>query len=391
MLFFIILIALAQELAIYFSGANKSMRILATVGGFFLFLLASCFILYGLMPGFGLLIVLVLLSVLLVRVYVHLIPEGYVDIVNSFGRYSRTLYPGFNILLPWEKVLRRLNTGETQWICPPQRVQLSPDEDLVLRATISYQLLPEDAYLAVTQVNNWEESLREQFKIILQTIATQFTPHDFVVWPQGQATDMHTVLHAEGSAITGNFPRWERVNTYLFQQLGDSVALWGVQINWVRIRDVALTPHGAPVVETPPPVERAVPAKSTAAPPATAQKPAAPVQAAPEPEKKSAAPRSIPAKFLKEEVLIKAYKEVQDGKITDPLTIHSLAEKFEAVANDPQACQTVSFDAARAAHTLHKQAQKYEELYVAEASFEEKGQASWPMSNPSDENLMAGG
>ncbi|HEX3639757.1 MAG TPA: hypothetical protein VHV10_00555, partial [Ktedonobacteraceae bacterium] len=71
-----------------------------------------------------------------------------------------------------------------------------------------------------------------------------------------------------------------------------------------------------------------------------------------------------PIQIPKEEILIKAYKEVQNGKITDPESIRSIAATFEAVARDSQASQSVSFDAERAAKNLYKQAHKYEELYT---------------------------
>jgi hypothetical protein len=67
-----------------------------------------------------------------------------------------------------------------------------------------------------------------------------------------------------------------------------------------------------------------------------------------------------------EETLMRAYKEVQHGKITDPDAIHMIAAGFEAVARDAQANQSVCFDAERAAHNLHKQAHKYEEIYAKE-------------------------
>ena len=65
-----------------------------------------------------------------------------------------------------------------------------------------------------------------------------------------------------------------------------------------------------------------------------------------------------------EAILIKAYQEVQNDKITDPEAIRSIAATFEAVAQDSQASQSVSFDAKQAAKILHKRAREYEELYA---------------------------
>ncbi len=70
-------------------------------------------------------------------------------------------------------------------------------------------------------------------------------------------------------------------------------------------------------------------------------------------------PNPAPEKLLSEEVLVKVYKEVQDGKITDPQTIREIAASFKAVADDPVASQAVNFDADRAAANLYEQAEKY--------------------------------
>src|SRR5260370_34632011 len=63
-----------------------------------------------------------------------------------------------------------------------------------------------------------------------------------------------------------------------------------------------------------------------------------------------------PIQIPKEEILVKAYKEVQNGKITDPEAIRTIAAIFEAVARDSQASPSVSFDAEHAAKELYKKA-----------------------------------
>jgi hypothetical protein len=98
-----------------------------------------------------------------------------------------------------------------------------------------------------------------------------------------------------------------------------------------------------------------------------------------------------PAEPIKEEVLIKAYKEVQNGNVTDPETIRRLALKFDAIARDPHASQTVSFDAARAALNLYRQATRYEEISGEQGFHDEATKPDWSMRRASDENLMAGG
>jgi len=376
----IILIVIAQAIAIYYAGENTGLWVLTTVGGFFLFLLVGCFTIFGLTPGITLFVILVAISVALGRLYIRSVPQGYVDLVYTFGKYSRTLYPGFNVLFPWEKVRQHLHVEEIQWLCPAQRVQMSRDEDLILRAIISYRLLPEDAHLAATQVDHWEERLRELFKTALQSIATTFTPDDFIPWPHG--------LHQDTTDTT---PRWERVNTYLLHYMQDRVALWGVQINRVQIRDITLAPHDTFMSDTEPLKEPPMPDSKPPSPPEVSR-PREPEPVQPVPARQPMPDNAVPpAEPIKEEVLIKAYKEVQNGNVTDPETIRRLALKFDAIARDPHASQTVSFDAARAALNLYRQATRYEEISGEQGFHDEATKPDWSMRRASDENLMAGG
>ncbi len=64
--------------------------------------------------------------------------------------------------------------------------------------------------------------------------------------------------------------------------------------------------------------------------------------------------------ILREDILVKAYQGVQRGNIADPKTIRAIAAHVQAVANDPVASQSVSFDATHAAQNLYEQARRYE-------------------------------
>lgn len=413
----VLAIAIAQGLALYYSGENTSLWVVSNVGAFFLFLLVVTFSIFGLVPGIILFIVLLIISIVLARLYIMPVPEGFVNIVFAFGKYSRTLEAGFNIILPWEKVVRELSITETAWNCPPQRIQMSHTEDVVLRSTISYQLIPEEAHLAVTQVKDWEESLRNICIATIQTIATTFSPNDLIVWQQGlhsrPTPSIDLIAPPESQA------RWEKVNTYLFEHIQDRVAPWGVQINWVRIHDIVLTPHAAPVpgesiaaatdnstVAMPPEAvaqqaqyqyaASQQPNPIAAGQPGEAVKPQPQISSQPSPP--SSPPRArafVLPKTLRDEdlekVLARAYKEVREGRITDPETIRSIADTFAAIARDPEKNRLVSFDLDRAIRNLLIQADRCEQLYAASGVYSDDTRPDWPIRHPSDDNLMAGG
>lgn len=402
----LLMIAIGQGVAVYFAGPDHDMWVLGTLGGLLLFILFGVFALVGPWAGILLLIAILAGCIYLARRCIHSVLEGFVDIVFVSGKYSRTLYAGLNLIWPWEQVMHQVNIEEINWNCSPQKIQLSPEDDVILRAVISYQVVPEDAYLAVTQINNWEESVRNLFVTTLQTISTHFAPTDFLPWPhslqayqaQGRQ-DAQPPHHDPQSAhlpdegiddFSGSPARREHINTLLFQQMRDRVAIWGVQIHWVRIRDIELMSHTLAAISAPPvllnytdatnddQVEKELVGASSSTQANRAQladaHDNASVGGSIEHNIASDQPTEVvntpipsqplpPQKLPSESVLKKAYQEVQNGKVTDPQAIRQIAITFEAVARDPELSQKISFDAERAAANLREQAQHYEEMY----------------------------
>jgi len=328
------------------------------------------------------------------------LPEGSVDIVYSFGRYTRTLFPGPKFIWPWEKAVQRLSIKEKLWTCPLQVVKISRDQDVRLFASISYQLLPDDAYLALS-VEKWEESLRALFVGTLQSVINQLTPADFVPWPQSHGSPLRTSGTNPPMDPTQD-TRWDRINNALTSRIQDRVAGWGVQVNWVRIQDITLIPHLAPAASPPPGMQvqarqamaagsyaadpgnqapkRTVPVGTTGASSGNPSRPSMndPDQtlvmdrtAAKDEMAKSPAPQVMPdpdaasgvsSQAIRVDMLKDIYEAVRQGRITDPNTIRDAARRFEVVAKDPELGQKVDFDAERAAATLYQRAKVIEEL-----------------------------
>ncbi|WP_084658414.1 SPFH domain-containing protein [Thermogemmatispora onikobensis] len=366
-------IAILHGVMLYYAADNVVLWSLALACGVGLFLVAGSFALFGPLVSLILLVLMVIGGVLLLRYLLHPVPEGYVDLVFAFGQYRRTLFPGPNVLLPWERVAQRLNTRRTQWTCPPQVVHLTPEEDVYLSATVCYQLLPEDAHLAVTEVNDWEASLQQLLLTTIQAVASTFSVGYFLA----RRSPVYGASSYEEGATS-----WEVINSELAERMQDQVAIWGVQVHWVHIHDVAVVPRGS----LPPDTDAMEAVQASAgtvngtdgargASPAAAgagagQSLAATARAAdPSPgpalgkasagaseSGKAAAAPSSP-RTLKEEILVSTYNAVREGRITDPETIASFAARFEAVANDPELSRLVSFDAARAARALRQRAE----------------------------------
>jgi hypothetical protein len=410
----IIALAILQGTVLFYADTNDIFWSLAIGGGFCLFVLIGTFAILGPNVALILLLIFVVIGFVAMRLYMHRVQEGYVDIVYAFGKYTRTLYPGINFRMPWETINGSVQTREVVWICPEQRVPMSHDEDVHLKASVSYQLTPEDAHLVAQQLDMWEENLQNLVCNELQLIAGALSPDDFLIWPQGS----HASQRGQDSDET---LRWEHINHLLFEKLRDKVASWGVQINWVQIRDITLTPRAVyaasrDAMEHPETVpvggamqypggqysQSARPQYSTfdldndateriEKPPNSSQQTSAAFS------QDNPAPMR-PAKIPKEEVLIQAYRQVQTGKITSAAAIRSIAANFEAVAADPVLNQNVSFNAALAAQTLYERADMYErQAYRSAPEISENETISMSMpsdmgnSLPNDENLTSGG
>jgi len=394
----LLIFAVAQGVMLYYAGSNDVLWSLAAVCGFSLFLLTGCFVIFPPFVGVILLVVLLVLGYLLARLCIHLTPEGRVDIMQAFGKHTRTLTPGIYLLAPWERVGYRLSTKETIWTSPKQMVLLSRSEEVHYAASISYQLMPEDAHLAAFYVNDWEKSLQELFVATTQNSIRELSPDDFIAWSQG--------MYSRQAANADNFSpgQWDRINKLLAQRIQDQVAHWGVQINGVQIRDVTVDPHvlvGVNPAASPRPVDAGVvqlatsatvqphPAKVNPNPAKTEQaSPAKPSKPEPEP---AAAPAAAAAKVSKVDILAQAYEDVRSERITDPVTIRSIASRFETIAHDPEESKNVNFDAARAARTLYERADLYEKHFAANNDYNDTTRPDWSMRRPSEDNLLAGG
>lgn len=360
-------LTILQGTLLYFAGSNDTLWLLYIACGYALFIVAGAFAVFG--PGAALIAlgVLVLLGLLLAQRGIRPTREGHVDLVEAFGRYTHTLYPGLNLLMPWEKISLRLNTQETTWTCPLQRVPTSREQNVQLTATISYQLLPEDAHLAALTVKNWETSLQTLFTGTVQSVVNELTPGDFVAWTQSAYA---RIGHDTGSFNPAAATRWDRINTTLSRRMQDRVATWGVQVNWVRIQDITLLPsaslapgkRGGSDTGGTTEMIRPEAARSSSQPAVRLER----VETQQKPPQTTPPTASNPAqpggRLPDVETIKEMYNAVRQNRITDPAVILDVARQFERLASDPVASKTIDFDAMRAANTLRQRAQRMQEM-----------------------------
>ena len=390
----IVLLALVvmQGTALYYAGSNDTQWTLYTILGYALFLLVGAFALFGTGGALLLFIILLIVGMLLGGRAMRQVPEGYVDLVFSFSAYQRTLFPGLNFILPWEKVQARLNTQETTWTSPAVRVTVSRDQDAEIVATLTYQLVPEDAHIALLNMQDWQETLHQHCIGTLKSMVKELSPADFVAW--SHHVNDHTADIDETFVDAASMTRWDRLNRVLRSRLQDQMAMRGILINLAHVQDVTLHPHLTPASSPPPGwqgrgAEAELVDTGAARSPSPTMRPASYPAAAPPP--KSQAPMAVPKPEMFN-AMIELYNSVREGRVTDIQVITDLADRFEAIANHPEASQQFDYDAGRAAYNLRSQARALKAAEKPRVSDpDDTTEIKRPARRTFNDNLAAGG
>ena len=295
--------------------------------------------------------------------------SGYVTLTRLGGGYHRSLQPGWTIRVPGERVIATLDTTERRYTCPTQRsgIHVGEGEAYVARAaaTVSFNLLPREAYHAVAAPERWERDMHDLVCSALE--------ESLAYWGE-------EMIRAEGAV-----PERMLARTFL-DHLRARARERGVHVIWVSVRDIWLAPEGEtlPVDEwdtdaddesdaddplgmdhltdatrvsrraqTPPLAPHPRPiglpyddedeiGSGTAAATATDDEPRV------DPENAA-------------EVLADAYDAVREHRIQDPATIRQIAKAFLHVASDHDLNASFPFDAMSAARILMDQAKRIEE------------------------------
>ena len=106
------------------------------------------------MTGFDIVVlVLVLFVIIVLFSAVKTVPQGYNYTVQRFGRYTRSLSPGLNLLVPFfDRVGAKMNMMETVLEVPSQEVITRDNATVTANGINFYQVM--DAARAAYEVND---------------------------------------------------------------------------------------------------------------------------------------------------------------------------------------------------------------------------------------------
>ena len=157
-------------------------------------------------------LIIVFLAVLTVFLGVKTVPQGYNWTVERFGRYTRMLRPGLNLVVPFvDRIGRKMNVMEQVIDVPEQEVITKDNASVTVDGIAFFQVF--DAAKASYEIAHLEPAI---IKLTMTNIRSVMG-----------AMDLDQVLSHR-----------DEINERLLRVVDAAVSPWGIKVNRVEIKDI---------------------------------------------------------------------------------------------------------------------------------------------------------